>query len=190
LIRPKSDDVDRLRAINQKWSAFLARSTAMIAREDACIERFATYVARRDAWYAQRDKSPAEEGLMFKLTFDGHPVVIANTIKGACFAAAQIADILGCDRADLSSTPALFLDDVLSQSLNYGATGAQLRKWLKKTIRPSKRRIRPEIIEQGLLIYDLTPVRSPTGTLIRLKEQVMITPKGIAEQEREGAVVH
>jgi hypothetical protein len=181
-------------AHNRQMAALLARTDAMIEREDAWKERFAAYVDRRDAWYTQRDKALTEEGLRFDFIFNGHPIVIANTIKGACFATSEIADILGCDPTALASVPGIFLDDVLTKSMRHGARGAQLRKWLKKTIRLSKERIHDHIIEQGLMVYDLTPITSSDGTLIRLKEQAMFTPKGMEAArlvvERDGAVVH
>jgi hypothetical protein len=177
-------------ANNRDMDALLARCEALTAREEAWKERCAAYAARRDAYHAQRDKALTDEGLMFELMFDGHHVVVANTIKGACFQTSEIADILGCGPTDLARVPGIFLDDVLTKSMRYGPRGAQLRKWLKRVIRPSKERIRPEIIEQGLLIYDLTPVLSPDGSILRLTEQVMITPEGQAAEERDGAVLH
>jgi hypothetical protein len=180
---------------DQQWlreslTALLARGEALTARVATWKQRFAAYAARRDA-RAQRDKDElTDEGLIFELAFDGRPVIVANTIKGACFRTSEIADILGCDHTDLASVPGIFLDDVLAKSMRYGPRGAQLRKWLKIVIRPSKQRIRPEIIEQGLLIYDLTPVLAPDGSILRLKETVMITPEGQAAEERDGAVVH
>ena len=73
------------------------------------------------------------------------------------------------------------MDEVVTASLNAGPVGARFRKWLKKTVRPNDDGIElaPKALRDGVLVYRLTPIRAKSGEIVRLKQDVFFTPKGI-----------
>jgi hypothetical protein len=160
--------------------------------------------SKADRWLAKaetaRQSERFEQALiklrrLFVMLFEGKRVRVASTTTGPNFWCEDIAQALGClpDELGVAGNFLITMDEVKSNLTNRGPTGARFRKWLNKSIKPSRLGIYPDKIRDGLMAYTLVPVGpssedptlGPGIRVTRLKQDVAFTQVGIAWLERE-----
>jgi hypothetical protein len=132
---------------------------------------------------------------LFVMLFDGKRVRVASMPTGPEFWCEDIAQALGClpDDLGVAGNFLITMDEVQSNLTNRGPTGARFRKWLNKSIKPSRLGIYPDKIRDGLMAYTLMPVGpssedptlGPGIRVTRLKQDIAFTQVGIAVLERD-----
>jgi hypothetical protein len=129
-----------------------------------------------------------KEAQIFVVAYGNIPIRFFSLPTGAQIPRDDIALALGCPSEDLGSSELMAQAAIGTAAAKYGPAGARLLKWLNKTIKRDGWGLTPEGIESGCVCLMLVPVKSASGKLLRLKEEVGLTARGVEYFKRTLAV--